>query len=98
MRRAALEVEAVAVAMGLPLKGVAGDVLSALERVEPTLEPSMLHDLRCGRPLEIDAIQGAVLRCGRALGVPVPVNEVTYAALAPLHREALRERAARAAA
>ncbi|HWQ28199.1 MAG TPA: 2-dehydropantoate 2-reductase [Dehalococcoidia bacterium] len=94
MRRAAREVETVAVALGLPLAGAADQVMATLERVEPTLEPSMLVDLRNGRPLEIDAIQGAVVRYGRERGVATPVNELTYAALAPLHREALRRRAA----
>lgn len=93
MLRAASEVEAVGVAAGLDVGGVARNVIAALERVEPTLEPSMLVDLRAGRPLEIDAIQGAVLRRGRDLGVPTPVNEIAYAVLAPLHREAVRRRA-----
>lgn len=95
MRRTAREVEAVAVALGLALSGIADTVIATLERVEPTLEPSMLVDVRAGRPLEIDAIQGAVLRLGRDAGVPTPVNEVTYAALAPLHRQALARRPAR---
>ncbi len=93
MLRTAREVEAVAVAEGLPLRGVAEETLAILERVEPSLEPSMLVDLRNGRPLEIDAIQGAVGRHGRAVGIPTPVNDIVYAALAPLHREALRRRA-----
>lgn len=92
MLRTAREVEAVAVARGLPLGGVAEETVAMLERVQPSLEPSMLVDLRNGRPLEIDAIQGAVGRHGRAVGVATPVNDIVYAALAPLHRQALRRR------
>ncbi|NTV12820.1 MAG: 2-dehydropantoate 2-reductase [Desulfobulbaceae bacterium] len=36
---------------------------------------SMLQDVRAGRRTEIAAINGAVVRMAKALGVPVPVNE-----------------------
>ena len=36
--------------------------------------PSMLQDLRRGKPTEIDAMNGALARLGHAAGVPVPVN------------------------
>jgi len=41
---------------------------------------SMLQDVENGRRTEIDAINGAVARLGRQVGVPTPVNE-TVAAL-----------------
>ncbi|MEO8669002.1 MAG: ketopantoate reductase family protein [Bauldia sp.] len=37
--------------------------------------PSMLQHLESGRGTEIDALNGALVKRGRALGVPVPVNE-----------------------
>jgi 2-dehydropantoate 2-reductase len=37
---------------------------------------SMLQDLEKGRRTEIDAINGSIVREGRRLGVPTPVNEV----------------------
>ncbi|MGH7265345.1 MAG: ketopantoate reductase family protein [Candidatus Rokuibacteriota bacterium] len=37
--------------------------------------PSMLQHLEQGRRTEIDALNGAVVREGRALGVPTPYNE-----------------------
>lgn len=41
--------------------------------------PSMLQDLRKGRSTEIDALNGALLRLGKRVGVPTPVNEfLTY--------------------
>lgn len=37
--------------------------------------PSMLQDLRHGKPCEIDAINGVVCEWGRKVGVPTPVND-----------------------
>ena len=37
--------------------------------------PSMYHDLKAGKKLEIDALNGAVVKLGNEKGVPVPVNE-----------------------
>ncbi len=39
---------------------------------------SMLQDLRKGRPIEIEAINGEVIRRGRVLGVQTPINNVVY--------------------
>lgn len=44
-------------------------------RATATNISSMLQDLRSGRPTEIEAINGAVLRLAGTLGIPVPVNE-----------------------
>jgi 2-dehydropantoate 2-reductase len=38
-------------------------------------KPSMLQHLERGRPTEIDALNGAVVREGQALGIPTPYNE-----------------------
>ena len=43
--------------------------------------PSMLLDHRRGRPLEIEAIYGAMLRAARAAGASCPLIEELYAAL-----------------
>lgn len=39
------------------------------------IEPSMLQDLRAGKPCEVDAINGVVCEWGRKCGVPTPVND-----------------------
>jgi len=39
---------------------------------------SMLQDILRGAPTECDAINGAVVREGRRLGVPAPVNEILW--------------------
>jgi 2-dehydropantoate 2-reductase len=38
-------------------------------------KPSMLQDMERGRPTEIDAINGAIVRLGQQLGVPTPYNQ-----------------------
>jgi 2-dehydropantoate 2-reductase len=39
---------------------------------------SMLQDVRRGTPTEIDAINGAVVRAGRQVGVDTPINETLW--------------------
>jgi len=50
-------------------------------REKPPIRTSMLIDREAGKPLEYEAIAGTVVKNGKRLGVPVPVNEVLYAAL-----------------
>jgi len=45
---------------------------------------SMYFDIKNGRKLELDAINGSAVRRGSALGVHTPVNNVIYACLKPL--------------
>lgn len=47
----------------------------------PDSKPSMLHDLERGHRLEVDALNGTVVRYGRELRVPTPVNGAIYAVL-----------------
>ena len=46
--------------------------------VPPTARYSTLQDLDAGRHTEIDMFSGALMRMGRALGIPTPYNEYTY--------------------
>ena len=39
------------------------------------IEPSMLQDMKKGKPCEIDAINGVVCEWGRKTGIPTPVND-----------------------
>jgi 2-dehydropantoate 2-reductase len=43
----------------------------------------MYFDLLAGKRLELEAINGAVIRMGRQYGVPTPYNQVVYAGLKP---------------
>ena len=48
------------------------------------MHASMHADVLAGRPLELEALNGAVVRAGQAAGVPTPINDVIYAMLKPL--------------
>lgn len=75
MRRAALEVQAVAAAQGIELPTV-DPAATAFEVAASTAtnRSSMLQDLERGAPTEIEAICGAVVERGSQLGVETPVN------------------------
>ncbi len=71
----AREAAAVAAAEGiaLPFDDPDAYVLDVV-RVTAENRSSMLQDLEAMRPLEIDAINGAIVRRGRARGIPTPEN------------------------
>lgn len=48
--------------------------------------PSVLTDRRRGRPLEVDARNGAVVRIGRRHGIPTPLNARAAELMAEAHR------------
>ena len=58
----------------------ARDILEA-QRTAPDAVKSMLADRQAGRPMEIDARNGVVVRLGRRHGIPTPVNEMVVALL-----------------
>ena len=55
-------------------KALAKLILPAAMKKHAAIEPSMLQDLKKGKPCEIDAINGIVCEWGRRKGVPTPVN------------------------
>jgi 2-dehydropantoate 2-reductase len=68
---AGAQLDPVATAQGLlQFMGTLGDMGS-----------SLLFDLEHGRRLEIEALNGAVVRTGHALGQPTPYNQALYALL-----------------
>jgi 2-dehydropantoate 2-reductase len=74
---------AVTKAMGVALDGdpVQGLLVTIQKFHESGTKPkcSMLQDLERGRLTEIDAINGSIVREGKRLGVPTPVNDVMVA-------------------
>ena len=44
-------------------------------------KPSMALDLERGKPMELDALNGTIVRMGERFGVPTPVNAFIYKAL-----------------
>ena len=82
LEAAAREVGAVAAARGVDLGADPVDLtLDVLRRTAPN-RSSMLQDVERGRPTEIEALNGAVVREGRRLGVPTPVNEELWRRMA----------------
>ncbi len=50
----------------------------------PDFQNSMHADFENGRPTELDALNGAVVRIGSEAGVPTHINQFIYAVLSPL--------------
>jgi len=83
------EAEAVARALGvaLPPKAVA-DTLAFIDAANPQMLASMQRDHAEGRPSELEAQNGTVVRLGAELGIPTPVQSFLYAALLPGEEQA----------
>lgn len=79
IRTAMNEVCAVAAAAGHPMHPKLVERMIADTRAMPSYKTSMAIDYENGRPMEIEAILGNVVRAGRKLGVPLPVLETIYA-------------------
>ncbi|MFP4321922.1 MAG: ketopantoate reductase family protein, partial [Anaerolineales bacterium] len=84
MIQAMREVVLVAKARGIGL--TEAGVEQALEYVDhlpKEATASMQRDLMAGRPSELDAQNGAVVRLGAEVGIPAPVHQFLYYALLP---------------
>ena len=57
--------------------------MRGLAAANPEARGSMYFDLVAGKRLELEAINGAVVRMGRELGIPTPLNLLVYGALKP---------------
>jgi len=88
------ETVARALRVGIP-PGLADTVHAYAEhQLARDFTSSMARDVERGRPLEVESLNGAVVRYGREAGVPTPANRRVVDALLPLHREAMARRAA----
>ena len=56
-------------------KAAAKLILPVAMKKHAAIEPSMLQDLKKGKPCEVDAINGVVCRRGKEAGIPTPVND-----------------------
>ena len=72
------ETEAVAGRLGIELPISIEQRMAGAEKVGAH-KTSMLQDLEAGRPLEIEAVVGAVVELGERLGVPMPSTRTVYA-------------------
>jgi 2-dehydropantoate 2-reductase len=77
--RTAVE-EACAVAVADGAHTTLAEQWSIIESLPPELTTSTARDVAAGRPSELDAVAGGVVRAGRRLGVPTPTFEELLAA------------------
>lgn len=93
IRQAVTEAVAVAIARGIPLAATMPDeVIRGFGSFPPPYKPSMLVDLEHGRRLELEALNGTLVRLGDEVGIPTPVNDFIYACLKPYANGAWQQR------
>ena len=78
------EVRRVAAAHGIPLAPDHLDKINTyVAKLPPSTRSSLLIDLSQGKRIEVEALQGSVVRRGRKTGVPTPIMATLYAVLKP---------------
>ncbi|MGC2170150.1 MAG: 2-dehydropantoate 2-reductase [Candidatus Sulfotelmatobacter sp.] len=77
IRNIMLEVEAVSRKLGLDLPISIEQRMAGAEKVGEH-KTSMLQDLEAGRPMELEALVGAMLELGEKVGVPMPHTRTVY--------------------
>jgi 2-dehydropantoate 2-reductase len=89
-RGTSVEVEAVAHASEIDLPAdCVEQALAPAAEAEPWASSSLYRDLAGGRRLELESLNGEVVRRGREHGVETPINYAIYAALRPYFDGAL---------
>lgn len=95
VRELMAETEAVAGRLGIELPISIDQRMAGAEKVGAH-KTSMLQDYEAGRPMELEAVVGAVVELGDRLGVPMPATRAVYACarLLDTHRDRRRAPAA----
>jgi 2-dehydropantoate 2-reductase len=92
LERAMREVLAVARANGVALPDAAvEETLAFTDSLPEAGTTSMQRDIMAGRPSELEAQSGSVVRLGKETGVAAPVHDFVYRALRPLELRARGE-------
>lgn len=80
------EVEALALAQNIPVEPLEKEkVFGGMKKFAPDTRPSMYYDLVRGKPMELEALNGTVVRLGKQFNIPTPIHSTIYAALLPFH-------------
>jgi 2-dehydropantoate 2-reductase len=88
LREAMEEADTVARALHVNIEhGYVGATFETLSKFNNNTRSSLYYDLVNGKPMEIDALSGTVLRYGERLGISTPIHRAIYAALLPYHRK-----------
>lgn len=86
------ETAAVARAMGVVIaENFVDETVQRLDNAPAGMMASMQKDMMEGRPSELNEQTGAVIRMGRAVGVPTPTHEKLLATLLPLEQKARQQ-------
>lgn len=89
MLKTAQEVYAVAHAKGIPLpENTIDKAFAAIARQAPETTASTQRDLMEGKPSELENFNGYIVKEGKKLGIPTPVNEMIYELLLPQENKA----------
>jgi len=83
---AAAEVASVATAEGVAITTRLDALERTVDAVTPEVKSSLLVDLEQGKPIEVEALMGSVVRRGRAAGISTPVMATFYGLLKPHER------------
>jgi 2-dehydropantoate 2-reductase len=84
VREVMQETEAVAQRLGIELPISIDQRIAGAAKVGEH-KTSMLQDVEAGRPMELDAVVGAVIELGSRLGIPMPATTAVYACAALLN-------------
>ena len=89
VERGMREIFAVGRAQGIAIpEGSVEKSLAIVDSLAPEGTSSLQRDIAEGKPSELEAWNGAVVRRGREAGVPTPFHEIIYRRLRPLERRA----------
>ena len=87
------EIQTIAWKLGVDVEPIdESKVLEGLKRFDPNTRSSMYFDLVSGKPMEIEALNGTVVRFGEQLGIPTPIHRLIYASLLPHHLKHMQQR------
>jgi 2-dehydropantoate 2-reductase len=79
---ASREIESLARAEGVPVApDVVDRMIPYIDAIPGSMRSSLLIDLQQGKRIEVEALQGAVVRRAQKLGIPTPILSTLYAVL-----------------
>jgi 2-dehydropantoate 2-reductase len=72
-------------------ENAAARTMATIDNAGPAVMASMQRDIIDGRPSELEAQNGAVVRMGSETSVPTPLHTYLYASLLPQEKRARGE-------
>ena len=89
MLKTAEEIFAIAIAKGVNLpENIIEKQFKIIASLPYETTASLQRDIMEGKPSELEAQNGTIVRLGKELGVPTPTNELIYECLLPQEKRA----------